>query len=189
MHLQAATAGMMCPHRLFLMPRPHQVCRVALVPLFPCMTLPMFNLPGHHWLARTVLGLDLTQGLCQSTFDVEPNSGYLSDSATTRSRVSRNSQAPISPTPIVPAEKVISGPTLAERIEEKLRQREEQRDRVTLSDPELNPPAVVLGPPNASLVPRATVSASHSPSRSPQRPETWELGLVRLCPRAPAQRQ
>ncbi|OGE58474.1 hypothetical protein PENARI_c001G07330 [Penicillium arizonense] len=102
----------------------------------------------------------------------EPNSGYLSDSATMRSRVSPNSQAPVSPTPIVPAEKVTSGPTLAERIEEKLRQREEQRDRVALADPEVNTPAVVFRPPRASLVPRATVSASHSPSRSPQRPET-----------------
>ncbi|KAJ5747372.1 uncharacterized protein N7511_009068 [Penicillium nucicola] len=103
----------------------------------------------------------------------EPTSGYLSDSATTR-RVSRTSQAPVAPIPIVPAEKVISGPTLAERIEEKLRQREEQRDRGALSDHEVVTPAVILRPPNASLVPRATVSASHSPARSPQRPETQE---------------
>jgi hypothetical protein len=109
----------------------------------------------------------------------KPSSGYQSDSATTSNKPpSHQSKAPV---PVVPVlEPLPSGPTLAERIEEKLRQRQEQRDLGSMSDPEMRqmPSAVRpfhpakpvnLNPTNISLSATAPTSASHSPSRDSQR--------------------
>ncbi|KAJ5120459.1 uncharacterized protein N7515_009847 [Penicillium bovifimosum] len=108
----------------------------------------------------------------------EPSSGYQSDSATTCNKpLSHQSKAPV-PVVSVP-EPLPSVPTLAERIEEKLRQRQEQRDQGSMSDPEmretpsavkpLNPAEPVNGN-STKISPSATArtSASHSPTRDYQ---------------------
>ncbi|KAF4765638.1 hypothetical protein HAV15_003041 [Penicillium sp. str.  len=108
-------------------------------------------------------------------FRREPSSGYLSDSATTYNRPP--SHQPQAPVPTAPVSALPNGPTLAERIEEKLRQRHEQRESGSMSDPEVRqmPTAkpVKLNPLNISLPPppppAAPAQASHSPSRGPQR--------------------
>ncbi|KAJ5356323.1 hypothetical protein N7517_010932 [Penicillium concentricum] len=108
----------------------------------------------------------------QERFRREPSLGYLSDSATTYNRPP--SQQPQAPVPTVPVSALANGPTLAERIDEKLRQRQEQRDPGSMSDPEVRqipttvkpvkpvPLDISLPPP-----PPAPATASHSPSRGP----------------------
>ncbi|KAJ5817818.1 hypothetical protein N7447_007826 [Penicillium robsamsonii] len=106
-------------------------------------------------------------------FRREPSLGYLSDSATTCNRPPSQPQAPV---PTVPVSALANAPTLAERIDEKLRQRQEQRDPGSMSDPEMRqiPTAVRPVKPvplDMSLPPPppapAPASASHSPSRGP----------------------
>ncbi|KAJ5496867.1 hypothetical protein N7463_008854 [Penicillium fimorum] len=106
-------------------------------------------------------------------FRREPSLGYLSDSATTYNKPPSQPQAPL---PTVPVSGLANGPTLAERIDEKLRQRQEQRDPGSMSDPEMRqiPTAVKPVKPvpldmSLSPPPPAPASASHSPSRGPPR--------------------
>ncbi|KAJ5177958.1 uncharacterized protein N7500_000657 [Penicillium coprophilum] len=112
-------------------------------------------------------------------FRREPSSGYSSDSTTTLNRPPP--QQPQAPVPTVPVSTLANGPTLAERIDEKLRQRQELRDSGTMSDPEVrqSPPTVKPAKPvplDASLAPPppAPASASHSPSRGSQRVPTQQ---------------
>ncbi|EKV10328.1 protein related to ser/arg-related nuclear matrix protein [Penicillium digitatum] len=112
-------------------------------------------------------------------FRREPSSGYLSDStmATTCNRSPSNQpQVPVS---TAPRSALPNGPTIAERIEEKLRQRQEQRDLGTLSAPKAQrmpttAKPVKPSPLNTSLPPPppppdpASASVSHPPSRAPQ---------------------
>lgn len=68
------------------------------------------------------------------------SSGYLSDSATTRTRPVTHYASPSSTTMGRPVAAMPAGvPTLAERIEEKLRQRQAIRDTGSLSDSETRP--------------------------------------------------
>ncbi|KAI2732392.1 hypothetical protein CBS147332_1531 [Penicillium roqueforti] len=103
----------------------------------------------------------------------EPSSGYLSDSATTGNRPPHRPQPPVSTAPV---SALPNGPTLAERIEEKLRQRQEQRDPGFVSDPEVRQIPTTVKPVkphilNTSLPPPPPIPApaSHSPLRGPQR--------------------
>lgn len=112
-------------------------------------------------------------------FRREPSSGYLSDSATATTYNRPPSHEPQAPVPLAPVSALPNGPTLAERIEEKLRQRQEQRDPGSMSDPEVRQmpttaKPVKLNPLNISLPPPppAPAPASHSPSRGPQRVPT-----------------
>ncbi|KAJ5250476.1 hypothetical protein N7489_000886 [Penicillium chrysogenum] len=114
-------------------------------------------------------------------FRREPSSGYLSDPATTYNRPpSHQPQAPVSTAPV---SALPNGPTLAERIDEKLRQRQEQRDTGSMSDPEVrqipttmkhvkpNPLNIPLPPPPPAPAP-APAPALHPPLRGPQRVPT-----------------
>ncbi|KAJ5952270.1 uncharacterized protein N7479_010683 [Penicillium vulpinum] len=107
-------------------------------------------------------------------FRREPSLGYLSDSATTYNKPP--SQQPQAPVSTVPVSALPSGPTLAERIDEKLRQRQEQRDPGSMSDPEVRQISITvkpikINPLDISLPPPAPAPAtsSHSPSRGPPR--------------------
>lgn len=109
-------------------------------------------------------------------FRREPSSGYLSDSATTSNKPLHQPQATVptsvqAPVPTVPAMPLSNGPTLAERIEEKLRQRQEQRDPGSMSDPEARQTSTAAKPLNVniSLPPPVPATAPHSPTRDPQR--------------------
>ncbi|KGO35933.1 hypothetical protein PEX1_062860 [Penicillium expansum] len=123
----------------------------------------------------------------QERFRREPSSGYLSDSTTATTYNRPLSNLPQAPVSTAPVSALPSGPTLAERIEEKLRQRQEQRDPGSMSDPEVrqmptNAKPVKLNSLNVSLPPPAPApatapapapaSASHSPSRGLQRVPT-----------------
>ncbi|CAG8272515.1 unnamed protein product [Penicillium olsonii] len=104
----------------------------------------------------------------------EPGSGYLSDSATSSNRPPvHKSQAPVqAPVPTTPVLPVPNGPTLADRIEEKLRQRQEQRDPGHMSDTEGHKPTTAAKVSNIAipiLFPHpAPATAPHSPTRDPR---------------------
>ena len=93
----------------------------------------------------------------------ESSSGYLSDSATTRSRVSSRYASPASNIANKQAAGIAQGvPTLAERIEEKLRQRQAVRESGSSSDPETR--TANVKPLNTTKVP----SSSSKPQAPPQ---------------------
>lgn len=95
--------------------------------------------------------------------------GYMSDSYEARNRASSHHPppAPCVPEPI-PIEKPTS-PTLAERLEEKLRQRQERRDSGISSDIETRSraPTVTIKPGESILNASVPASAPISPSRDP----------------------
>ncbi|KAJ5468836.1 hypothetical protein N7475_006588 [Penicillium sp. IBT 31633x] len=131
----------------------------------------------------------------QERYRREHSSGYLSDSATASTKPpTHRPKAPVSTVPAPAA--LLNMPTVAERIEEKLRQRQEQRESGSMSDPEMreisatmrpikpiqpvdtNPPKTSLPPPVPVPAPApaalpapvlAPAPASRSPSREPQR--------------------
>lgn len=109
-------------------------------------------------------------------FRGETSSGYLSDSATSsKTQLVGQADAPLQyPMPIVPAIPVSNGPTLAERIEEKLRQRQEQRDPGSMSDSEARKPTTAAKISNIAipiLFPHpAPATAPHSPTRDLRAP-------------------
>jgi hypothetical protein len=109
-------------------------------------------------------------------FRGEPSPGYSSDSATTSNRPMYQPQAsaplPVqAPMPKIPVIPIPNGLTLAERIEEKLRQRQEQRDPGSSSDAETRPQTTAAKPLNIniSLPPPVPATAPHSPTRDSQR--------------------
>ncbi|CAG8126577.1 unnamed protein product [Penicillium salamii] len=109
----------------------------------------------------------------------EHGSGYLSDSATSSSKPPvHRSEAPVqAPVPTAPVLPVPNGPTLADRIEEKLRQRQErqeQRDPGHVSDTEGHKSTTAAKISNIAipiLFPHpAPATAPHSPTRESRAP-------------------
>ncbi|KAJ5674607.1 uncharacterized protein N7477_004541 [Penicillium maclennaniae] len=95
--------------------------------------------------------------------------GYMSDSNAVRNRASSHHPPPAPRVPEkIPIEKQTS-PTLAERIEEKLRQRQERRDTGMSSDTETRSkaPTVIIKPGESILKTSIPASAPISPSRDP----------------------
>ncbi|KAJ5558684.1 hypothetical protein N7535_008897 [Penicillium sp. DV-2018c] len=104
----------------------------------------------------------------------EPSSGYQSDSATASpNTLSYQSEEPV---PVVSLPTFARPPSLASRIEEKLRVRQKQRDQGSMSDPEMREPPSVTKPLNpaepvsedsthVSVSSVAPTRASQSPSR------------------------
>ncbi|KAJ5433174.1 uncharacterized protein N7458_012330 [Penicillium daleae] len=90
--------------------------------------------------------------------------GYQSDTATARARPAAYAPPPTAPGK-APIGKVANGRTLAERIEEKLRQRQELREAASSSDTETRPRTEKLRPISTILHPSVPTSAPHSPSR------------------------
>ncbi|CEJ58503.1 hypothetical protein PMG11_07157 [Penicillium brasilianum] len=94
--------------------------------------------------------------------------GYQSDTVTARPR-----PASYAPPSIVPAKAPIgnaaNGRTLAERIEEKLRQRQELREAASLSDTETRLKTEKLRPLSTTLNPSVPSSVPHSPSKEVHR--------------------
>ncbi|KAJ5327007.1 hypothetical protein MYU51_008197 [Penicillium brevicompactum] len=106
----------------------------------------------------------------------ETSSGYLSDSATSsKAQHVCQADAPLQyPMPTVPTNPVQHGPTLAERIEEKLKQRHEQRDPGSMSDSDARKPTTAAKISNIAipiLFPHpAPATAPQSPTRDPRVP-------------------
>ncbi|GLI72698.1 hypothetical protein PoHVEF18_000879 [Penicillium ochrochloron] len=89
--------------------------------------------------------------------------GYQSDTATARPRPASYAPPSIAPGK-APVGNAAPGRTLAERIEEKLRQRQELRESASLSDTETRPNEK-LRPINTTLQPSVPASEPHSPSK------------------------
>lgn len=102
--------------------------------------------------------------------------GYMSDSNAALNRAYSHHNPP--PSSAVPEKKTTNenptSPTLAERIEEKLRLRQERRDSSFFSDTETRskhmPATAAINPINTTLKPSVPASAPQSPSREPRTP-------------------
>ncbi|KAJ5841453.1 hypothetical protein N7534_011283 [Penicillium rubens] len=117
-------------------------------------------------------------------FRREPSSGYLSDPATTYNRPpSHQPQAPVSTAPV---SALPNGPTLAERIDEKLRQRQEQRDTGSMSDPEVRqiPTTMKHVKPNPLNIPLPPPPPAPAPAPAPRIAPTfaWASAWASACP-------
>ncbi|KAJ5746146.1 hypothetical protein N7520_011328 [Penicillium odoratum] len=104
----------------------------------------------------------------------EPNSGYQSDSSTTRGRLSSHVTSPVSTQSQVQVRRSPDAPTLSERIEEKLRLRHELRE---------------LGSDSDTEAPRRSRAKSISPKILPVAPAPKVQLVTREPSRAPSQRR
>ncbi|KAJ5165786.1 hypothetical protein N7492_006082 [Penicillium capsulatum] len=118
------------------------------------------------------------------------SSGYLSDSATTRTRPVSHYASPSSSTPGKPMAALPAGvPTLAERIEEKLRQRQAVRESGSLSDSETRTRSNKTKSFYSHAAAPASLSKPFAPSQELQRTSSTrsrERRLSRAGPPPPA---
>ncbi|KAJ5159929.1 uncharacterized protein N7482_006933 [Penicillium canariense] len=117
-------------------------------------------------IARSNSARYATSRPMQSRPRQESPQGYQSDTATARPRPA--SYAPASGAPGNTPTSSAAGRSLAERIEEKLRQRQERRESASLSDTETRP-RTEARPITTTSHPSVPASAPHSPSRESYR--------------------